>query len=73
MNYLQKFQFPPNGKAHFKIETMMTDNFEYDPVSIPSKRESAFQGREIGARQTRCVLFQFPPNGKAHFKWRMSS
>ena len=37
------FQFPPNGKAHFKPNGKCYRPYRI-PVSIPSKRESAFQG-----------------------------
>ena len=61
------FQFPPNGKPHFKTSTRLTQRTATG-VSIPSERETAFQGESERDLTKQNIEFQFPPNGKALFK-----
>ena len=61
------FQFPPNGKAHFKLYAEGLA-YVHEHVSIPSERERAFQVLWVLIPNSENDLFQFPPNGKPHFK-----
>ena len=63
-----QFQFPPNGKAHGKLEWCadwggFTVTFQFPPNGkAHGKQDACDDQRGVS------VLFQFPPNGKAHGK-----
>ena len=62
-----KFPFPSNGKWHSKQKTLTADRDRLQ-VSIPFKREMAFQVEIIGGDRCAYCGFPFPSNGKWHSK-----
>ena len=64
-----KFQFPSNGKAHWKSPKRRNGSSRLSSVSIPFKRESTLKVSTKVVKRKVILTFQFPSNGKAHWKW----
>ena len=65
---LLQFPFPSNGKTHSKSREHRSAEVEVRTVSIPFKRENAFQVEDEFKLDAATYLFPFPSNGKRHSK-----